>query len=257
MGESVTDNTKQTDGKPYEGGRPSGQGGGSTSTTSSDKRTDSTTRGGRNGGTGGTGGNETSEKVVPVMALVDDEEKKRAEKNARRREQYAKKKAENGDSVKPKKVNKKKQTEPETISKESLNMMIAGISSVIATRPDCEHWLLSEKEIDSITTPLCKMLAESEAFKNIGEYSNQIALIVACATVFLPRFMVTVTKQKEKKKRAITGNSTNTNVGGNEGTTPKKPYSKPIVTTGGNETKSSATRPDDGNNVPWYGNPLA
>lgn len=215
---------------------------------------------GTGAGTRTAAGTQTGETIVPQLVLVDDtaktDEQKREERNAKRRERYAKQKAENGESVKPKRVRRKKDSESETINKESFNVMIAGISSVIASRPDCEHWLLSEKEIDTITTPLCKMLAESETFKNIGEYSNQIALVMACITIITPRLMVTLAKQKEKKEHAVTGNSVNT-IPRTDGKVKKETNRKPNKNDRSNQGHVTTTSTNNADNVLWYGEPLA
>lgn len=224
----------------------------------------STNTGARTGaaaGTGTTAGAGAEEKESSaVVVLNQTEEEKRIERNKKRRERYAAKKEAAGEAVekpKPKKVNKKKTKQSETISKESLDMMIAGLFSVIGSKPGCEHWNLSDKEIDSITTPLCKMLEESTAFANMGAYSNQIALVMACFTVFMPRLVVTAAKQKEKKKIEITGQSTDTNVRPSKGTvTPvKDPKNKSDDRNNGAGASNGLT--NHVHHVPYYGVPIA
>lgn len=159
---------------------------------------------------------------------------------------------------KPKQTRKrKKKEEPKVIEQNSLNMVIGSISAVVASRPDCEHWLLTESEINTITTPLSKMMEESEMFKNIGEYSNQIALVVACTTVFLPRVIVSVQKVKEKKQREITGNSTDTNVRTGEREPKKKTYSKPVIIDKRDKADTSTNVPDIDTSKLILGSPLA
>lgn len=181
------------------------QSGGRTGTDTKSKSTgDTGTTGGRTGGrTGGgrTGGSTGNEKeVVSSMAMVDEEERKRLERNAKRRERYQKQK-ESGELNKPKKVNtKKKKNEPDVINNEQLNGLIMSLSVIVASRPNCQHWLLSESEVNSITTPLCNILKESEVFSKVGEHSNSIALIFACLTVFTPRIIKTVTLMNEQRK---------------------------------------------------------
>ena len=138
--------------------------------------------------------------TVEVPAVTDEAEKKRLERNAKRRERYAKQKEATGGSVKPRKVNGKK-PEPKTMDNKQMNMMILSISALVSSRPNCEQWLLTEAEVDSITKPLVAMLSESEALNVINENSNQIALVFACITVFAPRIIVTVQKMKAEKER--------------------------------------------------------
>ena len=177
---------------------------GTSSKSNSSTDTGTTTGAGGSGSSGsgtGTGTGGTKEKIVPGLATLTEQEK-RDKRNERRRQRYAQKKAEQGEPVKPRKVNKTKKQESQTpaLSNAQINALIISLSSVIASRPKCEHWLLSEAEVNSITTPLTAMLKESEVFNKIGEHSNQIALIVACVSVFLPRIIQTVAMIQEEKK---------------------------------------------------------
>lgn len=252
-------------------GEKGGSTGGSSSTTTS---TTTTSRGsGGTGGTGtGTGGSGNTETVnrseVPELSLLtdeektqylvaDDAEKKRIMRNAKKRQRYSEKKQASGQDVKPRKVkgtNKKEETPALDVTQ--LNMIVASLSAVVASRPNCEHWLLTEKEINSITVPLSKMLAESAMFANMGQYSNQIALCMACATVFIPRLIVTIQKNKEVKKIARTGQSTNTTVADERiGTTGKEKKSN-TGTDRGNDKKPSSNGSNNADNVPFYGVPI-
>ena len=181
----------------------------STNTTTSHSGTT-----GRSGdrGTDGTEGTAKEKDILGLAILTEDEkkayenadetERKRLLRNAKRREKYAKEKTEKGEQVKPRKVNKKKSTKKDEIDRTQINGVIVGLSTVIASRPNCQHWLLTETEVDSITKPLTEMLKESEIFEKVAENSNQIALVTACLTVFAPRVVTTVMIEKEKKKHA-------------------------------------------------------
>lgn len=160
---------------------------------------------------------------------------------------------------KPKQTRKprKKKEEAKLIDQTSLNMVIGSISAVVASRPDCEHWVMTEAEINSITTPLSKMIEESELFKDVGNYSNQIALVMACGTVFIPRIILTVQKGKEKKQREITGNAVETNVGTRKGITKKKTYSKPVIIDRPNQDDTSANDANVDTSQPWFGDALS
>ena len=228
-------------------GADKGQSG--TSTSSADTRTGDTGRTGRTGDAGRTGTadgkTEVKSEVVSGLASVDDEEAKRQERNAKRRARYAAQKEANGGTVKPRKVNTKK-AQSDVIDTTQINALIATVSAIVASRPDCEHWLLTEKEIDSITQPLAKMLAESEALSKINENSNQIALVIACVSVFAPRLFVTAQKMKEKKER-------------------EKVVRKPIEKTKGsvdktyrgNDKRSPADAGKHLDREPFYGVPVA
>lgn len=196
MGAQIAgDNGKSAESRTGESGR------GTYSKSTGDTRTGTTGTAGTVGtaGTAGTSGTEKEEKKSAGLAVVNDDEK-REERNAKRRERYAQQKAANGESVKPRKVRQTKNKATAPVNTEQLNALVKTVSAIIASRPDCDHWLLTDKEIDSITTPLAGIIAETEAFAKIANNSNQIALAVACMTVFAPRVFVTATKIKTKKE---------------------------------------------------------
>ena len=198
MGASVTEVGGQSD-KNIITGTETGKGKADRSTPSSPSETAGTAGDRGDRGDRGAGAGETEKKIIPVVVDVDEAERKRLERNERRRERYAKEKEANGGTVKPRKVKKKKTNEP-PVDTASLNMVVGTLFNVIGSRPNMEHWRLTDEEITSITTPLAGMIAESEALKNIGEFSNQIALVTACVAVFTPRVVLTVSQGKEKKK---------------------------------------------------------
>lgn len=225
MGEIVAVSNGEVDGVTKQQ-NTDGAGAGAGASNKSSNSTDTRTRTAGNisgaGNNSGAGAGATEKEELLELAILTDEEKekfinadekekKRILKNARRREQYAEQKKANGGTVKPRKVRKKKTDEqPNPIDKNSLNMLISSASVIIASRPNCEHWLLNEKEINSISEPLSKMIAESTALQNIGQYSNQIALVMACVTIIVPRLVITVSKVKENKKVERTKQHTNT-----------------------------------------------
>ena len=222
-------------GEPATGGNTKGK---------SSKDTTATTRGiGGSGGSGGTATGTAKEKEPTRLPILTEEEK-RAERNRKRRERYAKQKAEQGETPKPKKVRKKK-TDDNALGTEQLNALIKSISVMIASRPKCEHWLMSDAEIESITTPLSNILKDSEAFKNIGEHSNQIALVFACITVILPRAIKSISIMQEEKK--------------NERRVKQQSKSNKDKVT--NIDRADSGRPasngkDNSDNEPWYGQAL-
>lgn len=230
----VSGRTDRTDNKNADN-RTKGESGRTTDTTH--------TEAGRTGAidTGRTGGeNKTSE--VSRMASLTEEEKK-AERNARRRERYAQKKAEGGQTVKPRKV---KAGKPNTFDTKQLDTMIMAMSSIVASRPNMSHWQLDEKEVQSITTPLAGILAESELMSKLNDNSNQIALAVACVSVFAPRVMVTVAQMSEKKKTKVNVREVKNNDKNRVSKTDDK------VADSGNRGGTSDTTPVNGISVPTY-----
>ena len=207
MGETVikrSETDKETDIK--QGGTNGG-----TSTTSKSTADTSTERGTTRGdargttrGVSGTGTTTEQAETTNRLSVLDDEkERKRLERNAKRRERYQKQKEQQATGqateLKPKKVNNRK-AKSNDVDTTQINTLIKTVSTLIASRPNCSHWLLSDAEIESITTPLTKMMQESDLFSKLGEHSNQIALVTACVTVFAPRILTTVILLKEKAK---------------------------------------------------------
>ena len=203
MGEEITKSSRPT---IEEVGREEDRRGNTGSGSSTNTETKERVGGGHTGGTRGTRGTtEEEKKKLPRLSSLDRKEgeteeqyKKRLERNEKKRLKYQEQKAKGTvQQAKPKKVNKKKQEEVNT---EQLNVFIKTLSTLVASRKGFEHWQLTDKEIESITTPLAKMLQENEIFEKLGEHSNQIALITACVTVFVPRIITTTLLIKEKKK---------------------------------------------------------
>lgn len=272
MGESVTGTNERPDTILIEPVEENGGGRGdrtsSESTSSTSTNTDRGRGSGRSGGSGGRTNTETkpTEEVDGFYLLTDEEkkqyevsdekERKRLIKNAKRRDRYAKQKEAGGQTVKPRKVKQTKTETKQSIDVTQLNLIVMGLSGAVASRPNCEHWLLTEAEVNSITAPLSKMLSESQMFANMGQYSNQIALCMACVTVFMPRLIVTVQKQKEVKKIARTGQSTDTVVDDDKVGTTGKTKASNIKPSRGNVEKLTANGSNDAEHVPFYGLPI-
>ena len=229
---------------------------GNRSAETTETRTEGRTRGSGSGR--GSGNTEEKEKLSGLAILTeeekeeyktaDEEKRKKIIKRAKARERYRQLKAQG----KPKKV-KKKEEEP-AIDVSQINLIIAGISSAVASRPGCAHWLLTEKEINSITVPLAGMMAESDIFSKMGEYSNQIALVTACVTVFAPRILITAQQTKERKKVERTGNKTDTTVKNGRITREKKNGNSKSDRP--DERKPSTSGENNGESVPFYGMPI-
>lgn len=147
------------------------------------------------GGTGGTGtGGKTEKEKSPVVAMVTADEK--TEKPVQKPE-----------TKKPKKVRQRKKQEP-TLPAEQVDALIVGMSGIIASRPNCAHWLISESEAHSISVPLCNILEKSGVLSSVGENSDAIALAMAAITIVVPRAIMSAAIIKEGKTHARTGNKT-------------------------------------------------
>lgn len=138
---------------------------------------------------------------------------------------------------KPKRVRtaKKKQSKIDTTN---IDKLVVGISETIASRPNCSHWKLSEKEVKTITEPLTALLSEKEIIQKIEEHSNEIALVTACFAVFAPRIFVSyqLSNMKKQELKKV-----------NERGKAKQAENNNIKTSG----KVDGTRPDNNKNDGW------
>ncbi len=192
MGAEVNGTSESTD-RGQERGRSE-----STSSTSAESgRTTGRTDGGN------TTGETTEKEKFPRLVNVEEktEEQKREERNARRRARYAERKASEGKTVKPKKVNATKKKAEPVATTNQVSAVIGTVSAIVASRPNMAHWQLTPQEIESLSTPITNILAKSEAFANMEEHSDAIALVTACFTIILPRAILTINQMSKKKER--------------------------------------------------------
>lgn len=206
MGAEVTGNNGKDTGTAERKAETVGSG--RSSSTATERGTGTATGRGTGETTGtatGTAGEAEKEKPVRV-AILSDEEQKREERNRKRRERYAKQKAENGGTVKPRKVNATKQQPKQTADTTTVSMVIGTISGIVASRPNMAHWQLTPTEIEQLAQPITNMLAESEAFQGLQEHSDAIALVTACFTIFVPRIVLTVATMPKKESKKDGGN---------------------------------------------------
>ena len=197
MGGKFTINNERTSPKAEPTGKPGAAGGAGTG--GENKSTPAPAAGGtggtgRTGGTGGTGG-KTEEKKSDGLVVVDAEKPTIPAP------------PEKSPDKKPKKVRKNKKQVP-ALPVDQVDSLIVSLSGIVASRPHCEHWLISEQEAHTISQPLCNILDKYDVFNKVGTHSDAIALVVASVSVILPRAMLSMAMMKEGKKRARTGQST-------------------------------------------------
>ena len=208
--------------------------------TSKSSSSTTATRGDGGGNGGGSGGDtnttEKQSKDISGLVVLDEQKTPKEEEKKDKPKQR-----------KPRQVRKSKNNPK--ISSEQLTLILGGISTAIASRKGCEHWLLTEEETKSITEPLAKMIEESSLFENIGQYSNQIALVTACITIFTPRIFITVQKMREEKKK-------NGIIRQQPANTVRETQRSNNKTDKRNIEKSTANNGRNGANVSWYGDPI-
>lgn len=172
---------------------------------------------GDSSGAGETGGSSTkgestqgSPKVVTID-LPEGSKKTPPKSNAERQKEYRERKKA-GNTTK-----KTGNTSKDLFNDDSLVNLIVTVSTVFAMRPNMQHWAISGDEAREIVTPLNKVLAKSNK-KFISDNADYIALFVACATILMPRVMVSVSmiktkKESEKIERTIARSNQPTNKG--------------------------------------------
>jgi hypothetical protein len=89
----------------------------------------------------------------------------------------------------------------ETVLDETqIKLLLISMSSILASRPDMEQWMLSESEVNQIVKPLVNIIAKSESASSLAQHSDAIALVIASLTIIAPRIIITLTKKKTKKE---------------------------------------------------------
>jgi len=116
--------------------------------------------------------------------------------------------------IKPKRATKKSKKSA-TVDPTQTVVLICTLSSIIASRPNCEHWLISPVEAEQVATPLLKIIEENEKLKEVGKYGDYIALAVACGVIATPRIMLSFDNNK-RKKREVLNNGIQRNGNGKE-----------------------------------------
>ena len=142
---------------------------------------------------------KTAEKPgdVPIMLpTMTDEEKKKLKERERAKRYREKKKAE-----------KQAQAQPvEMFNNEQLVALVVTLSGLIAARPGCQHWQLTQPEAQQLVTPICNIVKANTNIQDLGKYADHIALVIACVTILLPRAIISIqqlAQQRGKKKEVV------------------------------------------------------
>ena len=109
---------------------------------------------------------------------------------------------------------KAKEEKPQSFNAEQITSLIVAVSSMVASREGCSHWLISESEAKQIAEPLSNIIEKSEHLKSFGEHADAFALVTACMMIFAPRLIMTMQiskKKKEIKRNANQSSGTNNN----------------------------------------------
>ena len=94
---------------------------------------------------------------------------------------------------------KVKEEKTDTLNSEQLATLLVAVSSIVASREGCSHWLISKSEAEQIAKPLSNIIEKSEKIKALGEHADAFALVTACLMIFTPRLIATFQINKAKK----------------------------------------------------------
>jgi hypothetical protein len=190
--------TNKGDSKTLTGnGNPVGGIDGNRNTSTEAPRTDGGNRG--NNSSGGNPAGQTEEvKSQGLPKLVEitppnEAERKKAERREKDRIRYAEKKASGGKAS-------AQAVMPKPVDTMQIEMILLTVFQIVGSRENMKQWTLSPQEAKQIAQPLGNLMSKSEAFKDFGEHSDAIALIIAVAMIFTPKVMTTLDARKEKPK---------------------------------------------------------
>jgi hypothetical protein len=98
--------------------------------------------------------------------------------------------------------NAKKKAAPKKADHTQISMLLITVSGIMASRKGMEPFALSMEEANQIAVPLSNIMAKNEAVAGIaGEYADHIALLFACMTIFIPKYLIwrAMNPKQEKK----------------------------------------------------------
>lgn len=119
---------------------------------------------------------------------------------------------ENVPSTKPKSTKSKNtrtraKAQKVTFEAEQLDTILVAIFDLVASRPNMGAWKITKAEAHTISVPLCEVLAKYDQLNTFTQNSSEIALIVACISLFVPRLIATVKVKKEVSQDGLYGKS--------------------------------------------------
>lgn len=144
---------------------------------------------------------EKPAEVPVILPTMTAEEKKKEAARIRAKKARDRKKAE-------KEAAEKKAAGKDMFNNEQLTTLLVTLSAVLAARPGCGHWQLSQMEAQQIINPLCNIVKANTKIEDLGKYADHIALTIACVTILVPRLIVTVQQMQadRAKKKEVMNN---------------------------------------------------
>lgn len=126
-----------------------------------------------------------------------------------------------GEPKQAKKAPPKKKYKPKPkpiLHGDNLEQILRTVSDIVSNRPGYEIWKLDEKEITQLAEPLANVFARSSYLEKItDEYGDYVALIIAVGMIVIPRLIIQMKQNNEKRKeqRELEKNGSNGKPGTN------------------------------------------
>lgn len=103
----------------------------------------------------------------------------------------------------PKKAKKKRtrttKKNDAPFNEEQIKGVIMVMSGIMGQSETGKIFALSEGEAEQIAKPLANIIAKNDSLSGLGEHADSIALITACVMIFIPRLIIFLQYQKNKK----------------------------------------------------------
>jgi hypothetical protein len=82
-----------------------------------------------------------------------------------------------------------------------VKMLLLTVSGIIASRPNMEVFALSMDEVEQIAQPLTNIMSKNDGLRTVaGEYADHLALLIACATIMIPKLLIYQANNPKKKE---------------------------------------------------------
>lgn len=116
------------------------------------------------------------------------------------------------------------------MSSKDLNPLLMGTFNLLSTKLG-EFWQIDEKEATSVTEPLVKILDKLDLLEKVSNVSDGAALILGCATIVIPRLLITQSMHTKKPQEVQNNGGATSTSQSNQATNPNR---NGEVSTGGN-----------------------
>lgn len=93
-----------------------------------------------------------------------------------------------------------KETEDSGIGTAEIGMLVAGIFGLLSI-PLGQHWQITPQEAQQVADPASRIIARMNMSEQVSKYSDPILLIMALATISVPRMMITLASKGKGNRR--------------------------------------------------------